>query len=1139
MPAYRLGLDLGATSLGWAVYDITHGTLLDCGVRIFDDGREDKTKAALCVKRRQARSSRRRQSRKLIQKQALIHILLAYGLLPEDPGEQQKMKTWNPYHLRAKALDEQISLYEFGRICLQLVQRKGFLSHRKSDKEEGGKLKAGYEQLKTEMAATQARTYGEFLHQKLLKSEPVRLKNTFDPATGKFKGGAFPFRQTYRDEFQQIFDKQKTFYPDVFTEECYEKLTQNLFFQRPLKEAEEGFCTFEPGERRLPKAHPLFQEFRMWQHVLNLTFCAQNSLEYESLSLEQMRRLFDILQHPASFIATKKPILTYAAVKSLLNLDKKGVFNYERMTKATANDQKGILADSTEYALMRTQHMSRFWTRMTPEQKGEIIHILTRPEKYIDFPKTKISTEEYDGFIIDYLGHRFQLPTEAARDLLYEADLEEGFAALSEKAVTRILSYMKQGQPYDVACQSAGYHHSHKEHKKLDRLPYYGQLLEQSCLGQKENPKNDEERFGRINNATVHVALNQVRHVVNELIDRYGKPSDISIEYARDLNASAEQRKKISEKIDENEAENARIIKELDSKIAAHGWTKRDIEKYKIWKNMGTPKGESALNCRECPFSGEKISVSDLMNGEKFQIEHLIPFSRSLDNSLHNKVIASVDANRYKGNRTPYEAFHESKDGYDWSEIQSRVKKLSPEQQWRFGKEAMKKFEAQEGPIARSLNDTRYMTRLLQDYLLPIVHEDGKKTVQSVAGRLTAMVRHSWGLNFYKEDKDAPDYRAFHNHHAVDAVVIAAIDRSQISAAAQNLKHVRPTALAQFKEELYKLKSPDVSSKEKKELHKRIKNFVSKREAAIIQEHVPLPAGFQAPDILRRVDNIFVSHKPKLKNLNDPTSTIGQLHEDSAYGLQKFSNDVSLKANFQCQDKSITQNITDYIPIFYNSIDKKAYYDAFKAWFIVERKAKISNETMVKKQLETAEKEAVQALRAAAQKAFKWFVGGGNFCAEIYQINPLNKIGGVVTKNAGKWAGEIVSNYNATVRTARGEDYFYWRNRYPNARRVMTLKRHDMITGTFTLEQATQPDFPKGIQAYVREHFKKHPELSEATLLFRVKKISGNGQISLTPHNIAKEENDTKSWIATAASLQKYRAQKVFVTPTGKIRHAK
>ncbi len=1136
---YRLGLDMGATSIGWAVFDIETRTIVNTGVRIFDDGREDKSKASLCVKRREARGARRRQNRKVMQKKQLLDLLIKYRLFPNVEEERQQLKLLNPYELRARALDEKLSLFELGRICFNLVQRKGFLSNRKDDKSEGGKLKEGYQKLKDEMCASNCRTYGEYLYKKYPN---VRLKNTFDEM-GKFIGGLFPFREIYKQEFECIFQKQKGFYPTILTDSVIQNLKDVLFFQRPLKEAEEGVCTFEQEERCIAKAHPLFQSFRIWQQIVSLTFSGEIDSEYNQLTRERLEKLAYIAEHPADFISTKKRVLAYSNIKSWLELDKKGYFNYEKQ-KSNTELAEGVLVNTTEYAISQSQYFKDFWNAFDEDTKGEIINILSRPQRYIDFSKTKLSIEKQDELIKNYLKGRFNLSEEAANELLYEINLEDGFSSLSQKAISKILPFMMHGQLYSDACESAGYHHSFKKIETRDYLPYYGEILSQSCLGKKPNPKTDEERYGKINNATVHVALNQMRHLVNELIALYGKPFDISVEYARDLPASTAERKKLIQTRDSNEAENQKIIDELNKKIEPRNWSKKDIEKYKIWKNLGTPKGSNPLECRECPFTGEKISVSALMNGDLFQVEHLIPFSRCFDDSIHNKVIASAMANKYKGARTPYEAFHESKDGFDWKEIQKRAKKLNMEQQWRFSKNAMTKFEEKEGPIARSLNDTRYMTRLIQQYLLPIVREDGKKTVQAVVGQLTSMVRKAWGLNQYKNKEEAEAYRALHNHHAMDAIVVSAIDREQIKKVSGDLKQMSDFVFDHFKDELYKFRDPSVSKEEKSELKKKIKDFIRDKKEGIVNEYIQMPEGMVVPALRTRVENINISHKPKLKKLTDSHSTIGKLHEDTAYGLKCFVDDVSLKAKFVCGEKRVDKEIVEYIPMFYNKEDKNAYYDAYKAWFVLDGKAKTldaktKEEKQIKKALEEQEKASIQLLREASLKAFKWFVGGGNFCAEIYEINPQNKIRGIATKDRGVWKGEIVSNYNATVRHNRGEKASYWQYKYPNAKRIMSLKRNDMVLGTFTRDEVYQDDFPKGIQSYVRAIFEKDETLTETKVLFRVKKMNSSGTLFLVPHDIAKEEGDTKSWMPTAGALQKYKAKKVFVSPTGRILNAK
>lgn len=1153
---YRLGLDMGATSIGWAVFDMDNNFLTDTGVRIFDDGREDKSKTSLCVKRRNARGARRLVNRRHIKMQEMLKFLKENHLFPQSETKGDELKNLNPYELRAKALDQKLELYEIGRILLQLTKRKGFKSNRKDDKAEGGKLKQGFADLKKDIEKYGARTYGEYLYMKSQKepNEHLRLKNVFDD-NGKFGGGLFPFRETYMEEFDKITAVQSRYYPDILTPEVCKKLKEIIYFQRLLKEAEEGECIFEAGEKRIPKAHPLFQKFRIMQTIVNLTFAEEIVPDYLPLPEYERNKLIALLLNPVDITPNQQGIITFGKIKTYLGLDKKGVFNFERQSRPEFSD-KGLLVDTTQNAMNNSKFMKEYWDKFTDEQKGKIINFISRPASFIDFPKTKISIEDEDKLIEDYLCREFRLSEPAAKELLFDIDLEADFGSLSEKAVRKILPYLSGGQVYSEACKAAGYAFNIKEHGHLDKLPYYGEILTHACMGKKKEFKCIEEKFGKINNATVHVALNQARHLINELIDRYGQPYDIAIEYARDLPASTKERQTMTNQRDENEKENQRIVKEMQDKICQRKYNKYEIQKYKIWKSLGKYNNDPLT--KECPFTGTPIGISDLLNGLKFQIEHILPFSRTLDDSLDNKVLATVEANRYKDNRTPYEAFHESKDGYNWKEIQQRAKKLSIEQQWRFTKDAMKRFEEKESPIARSLNDTRYMTRLLQEYLRPIIRQDGNKTVQAVVGALTSMVRKAWGLNQYKDKENAEDYRAFHNHHAIDAIIAAAIERSQIAAAVRDLKEVKDSTLKQFRSELPKLRDENVSIEEKKDLKKRIKDFEIGREETIIKQYFRMPKNMNVADVLQRVENLNISHKPSLKDIKQPHSTIGKLHEDTAYGLTKFADDNSLKAIFHTKDKkknsesedeenagnsdkSMNKTVVDYIPMFYDKADKNAYYDAYKAWFMLDGKAKSLNiiskeDNAVKAALQAAENAAVQNLRAAAKKAFKWFIGGGNFCAEIYQINPQNKINGVPTDDAGKWKMEIVSNYNATVRNGRGEDVGYWRYKYPNAKRIMTLRRNDMVKATFTHEQAFDAKFPKGLQEYVRAKFDAKTE--KIDVLFRVKKMGDNG-ICLTPHDIAKEKNDTKSWIVSSTdTMQRYKLRKVHISYTGRIPNA-
>ena len=82
---YRLGLDLGTTSLGWAIVRLNQSqepcAVIKTGVRIFSDGRHPKTGASLAVDRRNARQARRRRDRLLKRKHRFLQGLMRFGLM--------------------------------------------------------------------------------------------------------------------------------------------------------------------------------------------------------------------------------------------------------------------------------------------------------------------------------------------------------------------------------------------------------------------------------------------------------------------------------------------------------------------------------------------------------------------------------------------------------------------------------------------------------------------------------------------------------------------------------------------------------------------------------------------------------------------------------------------------------------------------------------------------------------------------------------------------------------------------------------------------------------------------------------------------------------------------------------------------
>ena len=159
---YRLALDLGSTSLGWAMIRLNAAdepcAVIKTGVRIFSDGRNPKDGSSLAVTRRDARAMRRRRDRLLKRKARMMRTLIAHGFFPQDEAQRKALETLNPYALRAKGLDAALSPPEFARALFHINQRRGFKSNRKTDKKDNdsGALKTAINQLRQNILDTAA-----------------------------------------------------------------------------------------------------------------------------------------------------------------------------------------------------------------------------------------------------------------------------------------------------------------------------------------------------------------------------------------------------------------------------------------------------------------------------------------------------------------------------------------------------------------------------------------------------------------------------------------------------------------------------------------------------------------------------------------------------------------------------------------------------------------------------------------------------------------------------------------------------------------------------------------------------------------------------------------------------------------------
>lgn len=158
-------------------------------------------------------------------------------------------------------------------------------------------------------------------------------------------------------------------------------------------------------------------------------------------------------------------------------------------------------------------------------------------------------------------------------------------------------------------------------------------------------------------------------------------------------------------------------------------------------------------------------------------MDHIIPFSRSFDDSYANKVLVLPSENQNKGNCTPYEYFQTI--GRDWTEFSEKIRGSN------FPSSKKNKLLTEdtdfEGFKERNLNDTAYISRAigtyLEHYLSFADHPRAKRRVVYVKGAMTYLVRNLWQLN---QHVWGGKNRSNDRHHAMDAIIVAALTHSTI-----------------------------------------------------------------------------------------------------------------------------------------------------------------------------------------------------------------------------------------------------------------------------------------------------------------------------------------------------------------------
>ena len=778
----RFAFDLGTNSLGSAVWRTgpdpggTFGAdapleLLWSGVRLFKDGRNPKDQQSLAMMRRIPKQARKRRDRFVLRRADLMAALLAAGLMPPDASQRKALEALDPYMLRAAALDRALTRYEIGRAIFHLNQRRGFRSNRKTDKadKDKGKIAAASARLRDALREHNCRTFGEFLwtRHRGRQHDPRRVRDPGrQPTRIRLEGAGakalyefYPTRDMIRDEFDAIWRAQSAHAPALLTPERRDAIAKVLFRQRDLKPPKIGKCTFVPGEERLPKALPSVEARETYERLAHLRI---------SEGVRPDRPLTPNERDALASVLLSEGKMTYAKMRKALKLGGGATINFEQ---AGETEMKGSL---TGKLLSKANHFGPRWLTLSWLQRDAFV--------------AKLLDEAEEETLVGRLMREDGLSEGAARECA-TVPLADGYSRLGATANAAIFEALKNEREQDgslvtyaEAVRRAGqdreppWHHSDERDGEIfARLPYYGQVLQRHVLpgSMEDADRGDDAAFwGRIMNPTVHIGLNQLRRVVNALMERFGAPDQIVVELARELKQNAEQKEREQKQNRENRDAN----KKRADKLAELGVpdTGENRARLKLYEEQQRAGDGVAL----CPFSGRAIGAAQVFTSD-IEVEHILPRSRTLDDSAANKVLCFREMNRVKRGKSPFEAFG---DKPEWEDIVGRADRLPDNKRWRFKPDAMAKFENDGGFLARQLNETKYLSRLAKAYLGKICNPD---QIYVTPGTLTGLLRGKWGLNGLLGDDNRKN-RTDHRHHAIDAIVIGAMTRGLLQSLARD-----------------------------------------------------------------------------------------------------------------------------------------------------------------------------------------------------------------------------------------------------------------------------------------------------------------------------------------------------------------
>jgi CRISPR-associated endonuclease Csn1 len=573
----------------------------------------------------------------------------------------------------------------------------------------------------------------------------------------------------------------------------------------------------------------------------------------------------------------------------------------------------------------------------------------------------------------------------------------------------------------------------------------YGRHSERANQSKYENPDDLKIKelipYNSLRNPVVEKVIRETLSLVKDIWkDPYlGRPDFIHVELGREMKNNNEDRKKISEVNSKNRVEKERVvalIKELKySNFNENSFS--DLEKFRVWKDNGGKLGDEKFdelfksnkaefvkdadiekyrhwaeqNYRS-PYSGKPIPLSELFT-KNYQVDHIIPRSKFYDDSASNKVVVESSLNDIKGNRLAIQFIEDSQGiGIGVQSLADYIKFVDEVFTNKKKKRHLKLYEIPEDFVQRQMNDTKYISRTVAQFLHPIAI--GTETDEGIVytnGSITSDLKGKWGLHklwkevlkprferletilgeklIFENKTHHGDYRfgmdfkrIDHRHHALDALVVACTSRSHI-------KYLN--SLSAFSNNTKDIAKYNEWTKWKYLLNK--KKQLENQTNGMTEFEIPWEGFYK--NVKEAIEGIVVSHKPSSKLIS---KAINKYYKWKEVEPSKWEKKIHYQENPKEDDK------------YWVAVRQSLFGQPLGKIYIAEYKKNVEIKAAIKAQINFACRPdfkwntedfriAKSIVRKEVDKVIKKYSGDEKKILKHFEANPImDEIGNKVEK---------------------------------------------------------------------------------------------------------------------------------------------